>query len=169
MEEWRAVEGFPGYEVSSLGRMRSFKRGHTGKIMAPSRGRKSERAVITLYLDAKPHYLLVARLVCAAFRGPPPSPTHHAAHLDDDVQNDRASNIDWLTPQQNLSTRKMPSGGNQYSATMTNEEAAAIRRAYTAAKDAGNTRGVVAGLSEKHNVSLWVVEAIAYGRTFKNI
>lgn len=168
-EEWRPIAGFQRYMVSSLGRVKSFKRSAAGHIMSPSRGRESERAVISLYIDGRPHYLLVARLVCRAFHGDPPTPHHEAAHLDDNVHNDQSENLEWQTHKQNLATRKTPRGGDQYSATLTNEQAAAVRRAYLAAKAAGNTQGVVAQLSKNHNVGLWVIESIAYGRTFKNI
>jgi hypothetical protein len=43
----------------------------------------------------------VARLVCEAFHGKAPSPQHHAAHLDGDQNNNRATNLAWTTPAEN--------------------------------------------------------------------
>jgi NUMOD4 motif len=84
-EEWRTVAGFDYYEVSSLGRVRSVDRfvadrmGRTlpkaGRILKQKQAFKKNETTgipsvslqVSLYLDGKPRYMNVRRLVYAAF------------------------------------------------------------------------------------------------------
>jgi hypothetical protein len=45
--------------------------------------------------------VLVNRLVCEAFHGPPPSPAHQAAHENGHNQENYADNLSWKTPKEN--------------------------------------------------------------------
>lgn len=44
----------------------------------------------------------VARLVCEAFKGPPPFPRAGTLHLDEDSRNNRPGNLKWGTQRENL-------------------------------------------------------------------
>lgn len=46
--------------------------------------------------------LKVARLVCAAFHGPPPFEGAVTMHLDENSRNNRADNLAWGTQKENL-------------------------------------------------------------------
>jgi hypothetical protein len=104
-EEWRPVEGFPDYEVSSLGRVRRAVPDRLGR----GAGRVLKAAVNgSGYLTVVPHApgekvrpRLISRLVCEAFHGPAPSAMHHAAHADGTRTNNRADNLRWATPIEN--------------------------------------------------------------------
>jgi NUMOD4 motif-containing protein/HNH endonuclease len=104
--EWRAVPGWEGlYEVSDEGQVRSLAR----SLSRVSKGRTQivhlkERLLtptpkgngyVTVALrdrrrDDGNHY--VHRLVCEAFRGPPPADCE-VAHFDGDRMNNEASNL----------------------------------------------------------------------------
>lgn len=95
-EEWRAVEGWPDYEISNLGRVR---RG--------SRVRKTPEAkcggypVVELWHDNRKKMIAVHILVCTAFCGPKPSPRHEVAHWDGDPKNNVPENLRWATKKEN--------------------------------------------------------------------
>ena len=109
-EIWRLVPEYPDYEASSLGRIRRATdgRNYRGVVVFP-KGRllKSRTAHKTGYLilqvcsAGKIERKGVHQLVCSAFRGPRPSPKHHAAHLDGDKINNRPENLRWATAQEN--------------------------------------------------------------------
>lgn len=102
-EEWRPVEGWP-YEVSNFGRIRrsSANNGRTriGKLITLF-PKKSGHLRTRLTKDGFTDNVLVHRIVCAAFHGKPPSPIHHAAHIDGNPANNRAENLYWATPKEN--------------------------------------------------------------------
>lgn len=110
-EQWLDIEGWPGYEVSDFGRVRSWKQ--RGKIR---RTWVIDRAVPPRILrhdirNGYPSVLLVStengrawksvhRLVLGAFIGQMPS-TVHAAHGDGDKTNNRLTNLRWASPAEN--------------------------------------------------------------------
>ena len=114
-EIWKAVPGFPGYEVSDYGRVRSFWR----------RIRKSQGYGVDFILDGRPQKVLkgqpdkngydritlyknsqrVHRLMLLAFVGPCP-PGMEACHDDGKPANRKLDNLRWDTPQNNQGDRK---------------------------------------------------------------
>lgn len=112
MIEWRAIPGFEGlYEASDDGDIRSVPRtvenSHTGnykgkrtvpgRIMRPSRSGN-----ITLCKNGEFYYFKRAQLTLLAFVGPPPTPEEkNARHLDDDITNNKLSNLAWGTHKDN--------------------------------------------------------------------
>lgn len=104
-EEWRPVDGFPDYEVSSLGRIwrkprpTAVKRWRHGELKR-TKG-KAAYQMVSLTKDGKSHVRRVHALVCLAFHGPPPSPDHVVDHIDENPSNNRADNLQWLTPLRN--------------------------------------------------------------------
>jgi len=106
LTQWKPVPGYPLYEVSDHGKVRSVPR-----TSARSRARgKPLKAQLTrgyryvgLYRDGgtRPHRRIkVSVLVLEAFVGPRPD-GHHACHRDDDKTNDTLANLYWGTPPQN--------------------------------------------------------------------
>lgn len=85
-EEWRPIGGVkPGYEVSSLGRVRSPR-----KVLSPY-----TTNYVYVFLGAK-NRRSVHRLVCEAFHGPPP-PDAEVNHIDANPFNNRADNLEWVS------------------------------------------------------------------------
>lgn len=112
-ETWKPIPGFDGYEASTEGRIRSW----LSKAATRPPGRRKEPRILSPgivrdgYLSinlstgrgtrARQHQR-INRLVLLAFVGPPPTPEHHASHLNDERTDNRLRNLSWETPQQNL-------------------------------------------------------------------
>jgi hypothetical protein len=103
-EEWRPVPGFPGYDVSNLGRVRAWYNARRNLRSEP-RIRKTppNRAgypTVTMQADGHPYCPLVHRLVMLAFVGPCPEGME-ARHLDGNPGNARLDNLRYGTPKEN--------------------------------------------------------------------
>lgn len=95
MEEWKAVKGFEGkYEVSNIGRVRSLL-GRQPRIM----GQPISLGYCMINLDRKPTG--VHRLVAEAFI-PNPDNKPFVNHLNGDKKDNFAINLEWVTPQENI-------------------------------------------------------------------
>ena len=105
-EEWRTIPGYPPYyEVSNHGRMRTYLRRGTRRVMetpAPMQG-----GLIGGYRVHHPRLgsgrhpsLRTHHAVLMAFVGPKP-PGHVCRHLNGDPLDNRVGNLAWGTHQQN--------------------------------------------------------------------
>lgn len=103
-EEWRPIPDFPGYEVSSLGRVRSFRRGATGRLVAQNNNPRSGYPQVGVYRAGKQVVTPVHVLVAAAFIGPRPE-GWHTRHLDGSRDNNVPSNLAYGTPSENAQDR----------------------------------------------------------------
>ena len=114
-EVWRPIPSKPGFEASSLGRVRSW----TGRILAqaPHIGRY-RRVTLCAPKSRYKDKQLVHRLVCEAFHGPAPSPDHVAAHANDIGHDNRPDNLRWATHRENVAdlirNGRMHIGGRAY-------------------------------------------------------
>lgn len=113
-ETWRPIPGFIGYEVSDLGRVRSYrKHGGTGRGLVGEPRMKKVRPNRVGYLTVtlqKPDgdrcsAYLVHSLVAAAFLGPRPAGTQ-VAHGDGDRGNARLENLRYATPSENADDKR---------------------------------------------------------------
>ena len=110
-EEWKPVVGFEGrYEVSNLGRVRSFertvidKRGRRrvfpGVIIMPYL-RDNGRLIIGLWKNGSKKNYFLHRIVAMAFL-PNPDNLPCINHKDENPQNNRVENLEWCTVAYNL-------------------------------------------------------------------
>jgi hypothetical protein len=98
-EQWRSIPGFPGYEASSYGRIRSpYHSAPLAPVIPQNNG-----YLFTNIIDVngRKQHVGIHVLVCTAFHGPRPSTKHEVAHWDSDRMNNRASNVRWATRRQN--------------------------------------------------------------------
>lgn len=111
-EEWRAIAGFPFHEVSTHGRVRTW-RGRRGayrtdapRIVVPSTAGKGYLKVILPNEDGSYTHLYLHSLVLDTFVGPRPSARHHARHFPvNDRRNCRLDNLRWGTPTENAADK----------------------------------------------------------------
>lgn len=144
MEEWKAVPGYEGYyEVSDLGRFRSVPREvaskngsvakKRGRIMAPYRSKKTGYYQARLAKEGVSKTLLLHRLICEAFHGPPPANKPQVAHADGARDNNRADNLRWASAKENAEDRiahGTAPQGTRCSHTLTESDVRTIRREY---------------------------------------
>lgn len=124
-EEWRAIPGFPGYEVSDYARVRSWKR-QAGGVRAEPRSKaqtpdKDGYATVSLMRGGKQTTERVSHLVLAAFKGPRPDGLE-ARHLNGNESDDRPANLEWSTHLVNIRDKHahgtMPRGDSHWSRRM---------------------------------------------------
>jgi len=99
-EEWRQVPGFPGYEISSAGKVRSYKRSAVPKHLKLKQW-KDGYVNVLLWRDHKQHPKRTSRLIALAFHGAPPIGRNEAAHNDGDQLNNTVENIRWASRKEN--------------------------------------------------------------------
>lgn len=112
IESWRSVPGWPHYEVSDQGRVRSVGRTVPSKTpgvpmrlkgqLLSQRGPSKNRHhyAVALHSDGERRDALVHRLVLEAFVGPCPDGME-ACHWDDDPANNQLANLRWDTRRSN--------------------------------------------------------------------
>lgn len=106
-EEWRPIAGYPGYEVSNFGRVRTLDRVVTDRQGRPRRLRGVIRKVkpqrpsgymgLSLWRDGKQRTVRVHVLVLESFVGPRPSPDWEGCHNNGDPTDNRLVNLRWDT------------------------------------------------------------------------
>lgn len=174
MEEiWRPISGHDGYEVSSLGNVRSIEREITlvyksGKVST----RHYKGKILTPQYDGLGHYLHVQlgkntiknvhRLVAEAFVENPMGYTE-VNHKDEDKTNNRADNLEWCDRSYNNqygsrdgATRGCNNPMNKFDEDVVRE----IKRTYIP----GDMERGVTGLANKYGISQTHVCAIIKGR-----
>ena len=157
-EIWRAAPGLEGrYEVSNLGRARNVsgrvrklklcKRGYHWLSVANGRGSAKN--------------ISVARLVCWAFKGPPP-PGHETDHRNRVRNDDRAANLRWLTKARNLARRPVRRGLAHHSALLNSELVQMIR-------SGPQYRGRDAELARQIGVARETIRDVRLGKYWKEV
>lgn len=101
-EQWRTIPGFPGYEVSDAGRVRSFMR-QLPRILHQYNCR-GYRQVAVRRNSRTSRRMTVHQLVLMAFVGPR-SEGGECRHLDNNRANNHLSNLRWGTKSDNMRDR----------------------------------------------------------------
>jgi NUMOD4 motif/HNH endonuclease len=164
-EEWRGIPGFPGYEVSDWGRVRSVPRSMVdslrrlrrfpGHILAQHVG-SSGYLQCGPWLDGIRVNLMVHRAVLLAFRGTPEK-GEEAAHWDGDKQHNALVNLRWTTRMANHHDKRRH---GRLGGVLTEEQARAIKSRLD------GKYGTLTRLSREYGVKVHVIKHIAYGKTW---
>ena len=97
MEIWKAIPGYPDYEASNLGRIRSHKR--KGCILKAWFNDIGYSRVVLL-AEGKQRGHMVHRLVLEAFVGPPDG--RDGNHRNGIKTDNRLVSLEWLTHRENM-------------------------------------------------------------------
>jgi hypothetical protein len=100
-EIWKPVVGFPLYEVSSHGRVRSWNNNRWGKRKTPKLLTLGKYRTGYLRVNIHSKYMSVHRLVCETFN-PNPNNLPVVLHLDNDPTNNHFTNLKWGTQSENI-------------------------------------------------------------------
>lgn len=96
-EVWKDVEGFPGYRVSSEGRVM----GKRGTVLRPKDNRGYKAVVLSGPSSKK--YTSVHRLVAMTFLDcPEPRDGHEVNHINGVKDDNRVENLEWCTHRENM-------------------------------------------------------------------
>lgn len=100
IETWAAIKGFPGYEVSTHGRVRNVE---TNRVLRPFlRGYDNAYLGVDLCRGKARYPKLVHRLVAAAFLPKPANRRRREVnHIDCDPTNNCVENLEWCTRAEN--------------------------------------------------------------------
>lgn len=162
-EEWRPVVGYETYyEVSNLGRVRSFKR------MAPLIGSFNcdGYRTVTLWTPHGQATKRVHRLVCEAFHGPPNLLHRETAHLDGSRTNNSAANLKWVSHAENVAHKRLHGthgAGERHPRAKLTEDM--VRHAI-GLMEKGEASAEIA---ERFGVSHGAIESIRRGKNWRHI
>jgi NUMOD4 motif len=97
MEQWKAIKGYPAYEVSDSGRVRRIVRGYrNGRIGIMKQFDMLGYWKVFLSRDAKSKQYLVHRLVAQAFI-PNPNNLPTVNHINGRRKTNRLTNLEWAS------------------------------------------------------------------------
>lgn len=162
IEIWKPVISHPGYEVSSLGRVRSVSRFIKGRWGPYWKEGRILRQISGRYLTTKLRSTHIVALT--TFKGPRPL-NHQASHLDGNAHNNRIYNLEWETPSQNMS-RKAAHGSNvgptHYRTKFDN---ATVRSIFLRVESGEPVRAI----ATEYDVNYYTIWSIHKGRNWKHI
>ncbi len=112
MEEiWKDIKEYNGYQVSNLGRVRTFNkttfttkhgvRHWENRILKPREDIKNRSLSVSLWKNGKNRSHLIHRLVAETFI-PNPDNKPEVNHIDGDRHNNKLDNLEWTTKQENM-------------------------------------------------------------------
>lgn len=114
-EEWRDIQGYPNYQVSNLGRVKSLERKVDFGVGYRTVSEKILKQYIQnngyvwvgLHKNNKQKRMLIHRLVAMAFL-PNPNNYKEVNHRDENPKNNNVDNLEWCTREynENYGTKK---------------------------------------------------------------
>lgn len=176
-EVWKDVEGYPGYQVSNMGRVKSLVKAYRREdIILKGSPNTTGYILVQLYPEPrKRKSLLVHRLVMLTFQPNPMMDELEVNHKDLDTTNNKMSNLEWVTQKENKEHYqasdkfktviiKVPKGEDQHLSKLSNEQVIEIRRLYSA-----NEHGSRKKLREKFGIAESTLRQILQGKTWKHL
>lgn len=160
-EVWKPINGFFGYEVSDLGRVRTWLKGNPRPMNFETDKDGYKR--VALRKDGRYAHKLVHRLVAEAFIGPAPDGKQMCCHCDNNRANNVPSNLRWDDQKGNVADKLVHGthqiGSTHPCATIDESKAREVKRALSktgkrernrlvrAVQETGVSYHIVAGIS----------------------
>lgn len=180
IEIWRPIAGLPGYDISSLGRLRSWRM----RVLPPHArygsisGRRTEplirklnpqprtgRLTANICIDGKIRTVRIAQLVAQAFI-PNPDNKPEVNHKSGVRNDNRVSNVEWVTKKANQDHATqfglVTHGERHGIAKLTNSDVREIRRL-------GSIGLSQRKIAKMFGVSQFPVSAILSGKAWKRL
>lgn len=113
-EQWAEIKDFEDYQISTKGRVKSFKQDKiNGKIL--SFGSSGDYYTVVLRKDNCPYNKYIHCLVAETFI-PNPDNLSQVNHKDEDTHNNEISNLEWITQidNNNYGTRTIRATNRDY-------------------------------------------------------
>ena len=114
-EEWRAIPGYPGYEISNFGQVKSYRQYKNGKILVLHSNKKGYLQVCLRDIEGAQATHYVHRLVLSTFSPVENYENLTVDHIDCNPSNNRLDNLRWLTAEENLKRATSQVGWGKHS------------------------------------------------------
>lgn len=159
-EDWKPVAGFDGYEVSDLGRVRSWRpyRGTAvPRVLSPLDNGHGYKQV-TLVCGRARLKRHIHRLVAETFLGTAPFDAAEVCHADGDKGNNSIGNLRWGTHRENAFD--LVRSGRHNTTSLSESDVRSIRRALAAGVKQEE-------LAERYAVTQTTISCIKLRRTWQ--
>lgn len=100
-EEWKIIDGFERYQVSNLGRVKSYAQNKSGRFLTLSTDHKGYKVVSLYDNNGNRKTIKVHRLVATAFLFNPNN-LPEVNHKDENKTNNCVNNLEWCTCEYNI-------------------------------------------------------------------
>lgn len=102
-EEWKPILGYDTYYISNCGRVKHYVKAYDAyNVMSQQKNVRTGRLYVSLPdNNGKMHNLIVARLVAHAFCNGYSEKYNTVNHIDGDVTNNIAENLEWVSQGEN--------------------------------------------------------------------
>lgn len=158
-----------GYQISTLGRVKSFKRYPEGQIRRPGTSPKGYLKVV-ISINGERTTCPIHRLVAEAFI-PNPENKHCVNHINGNKADNRVENLEWVTESENvqhahdIGLKIEPQGEKHTSARFTKEQILWIRHIHKPYDKACGT----SALARRFNVSQSTIYKIIRQQSYRNV
>lgn len=173
-ERWKDIQGYEGiYQVSDQGRVRSLDRTdcagrrRRGEMRKPQVGTRGYLHV-TLSKQRKAWCITVHRLVATHFIGPAPK-GHQVNHKNGNKADNPVSNLEWVTPKQNLEHSRDVIGNLHGRSGVTNHGAKLDPDKVRAARKLREQGWTFQRLADHFSISYFAMHAAVTKRTWKHV
>lgn len=129
-ERWVPAPGYPDYEVSDLGNVRTLPVLRGLQVKKRVRIPTLQGFVMRIRLwtdDNKKKTVSLAPLILTAFGYPQPSKKHNLVHLNNDVEDCRLKNLRWMTDEDIDEMHKFLEGASDFKYVLSAEHLEEIR------------------------------------------